>query len=338
MQLHPFELYSLLELVEPGLYGSYSQYEERRRDLPQLNALMGSSNHGRPCSQASARSNSSSIVPCSWSGIPVTSDNLDNQAGREAVVDFLVQRHPMAECLVRNRKAEIGGFTKREAHRVEVRLTAREAELYADVTRYTRDGYRWAQENKNAMVGFLMVSYQKMFQEAALKRSGEASVAVSTNCVEKWREAERAMHRVVQLDEPGQEARQGHEGREPPPPLGAHDDVRRQQQPGARQLARLAPSRQDQRCRRPPSRSCRERARGVEASWATRFIDAVAVACPRQSRTSWVRCDRCRGRFLDDRAACQARRPTIARSRRRLPGWRPGRAPSPSPRRASLRV
>jgi superfamily II DNA or RNA helicase len=175
MQLHPFELYSLLELVEPGLYGSYSQYEERRRDLPQLNALMKLLQSWETLLPSEREEQLEQHRPLlvELGFFSATSDNLDNQAGREAVVDSLVQRHPMAECLVRNRKAEIGGFTKREAHRVEVRLTDREAELYADVTRYTRDGYRWAQENKNAMVGFLMVSYQKMFTSSsqALRRS-----------------------------------------------------------------------------------------------------------------------------------------------------------------------
>ena len=40
MQVHPFELYSLIELVEPGLFPTFSAYDSRRGFLPQLNALM----------------------------------------------------------------------------------------------------------------------------------------------------------------------------------------------------------------------------------------------------------------------------------------------------------
>ena len=40
MQLHPFELYSLVELVEPGLYPTYESYDSKRTDLPELNELM----------------------------------------------------------------------------------------------------------------------------------------------------------------------------------------------------------------------------------------------------------------------------------------------------------
>jgi hypothetical protein len=40
MQLHPFELYSLIELVEPGLFPTFDAYNFRRGFLPRLNALM----------------------------------------------------------------------------------------------------------------------------------------------------------------------------------------------------------------------------------------------------------------------------------------------------------
>ena len=40
MQLHPFELFSLVELVEPGLFRDYRDYDNQRQQLPVLNNLM----------------------------------------------------------------------------------------------------------------------------------------------------------------------------------------------------------------------------------------------------------------------------------------------------------
>src|SRR3546814_5870274 len=40
MQLHPFELYSMIELVEPGMYPNFATYDRRRTELPELNNLM----------------------------------------------------------------------------------------------------------------------------------------------------------------------------------------------------------------------------------------------------------------------------------------------------------
>src|SRR5260370_12983090 len=40
MQLHSYELFSLIELVEPGLFKSFDEYEQRRLEMPRLNDLM----------------------------------------------------------------------------------------------------------------------------------------------------------------------------------------------------------------------------------------------------------------------------------------------------------
>jgi hypothetical protein len=37
MQLHPFELYSLLELLDPTLFASYEDFDDHRRNLAGLN-------------------------------------------------------------------------------------------------------------------------------------------------------------------------------------------------------------------------------------------------------------------------------------------------------------
>lgn len=44
-------------------------------------------------------------------------------------MDILVKKHPLAGALVRNRKAEVGGFMPRDAKRVPVELAADEQAL-----------------------------------------------------------------------------------------------------------------------------------------------------------------------------------------------------------------
>ena len=63
---------------------------------------------------------------------------------RERLMDVLIDKHPLAGALVRNRKAEVGGFTPREARRVPVELEDDELTLYQDVTGYLREGYNQA--------------------------------------------------------------------------------------------------------------------------------------------------------------------------------------------------
>ena len=82
-------------------------------------------------------------------------------------MDRLAERHPLAGVLVRNRKSEIGGFSRREAHQVLVTLSAEEDELYYDITEYIRTSYNQAMAAKKLAVGFVMVTYQKMLASSS---------------------------------------------------------------------------------------------------------------------------------------------------------------------------
>jgi hypothetical protein len=97
----------------------------------------------------------------------VSPNDLGHRAAREGAMDDLAELHPLAQVLVRNRKAEIGGFTPREAKRFLVDLTPGELELYEDVTQYLRRGYNRARAEKQLAVGFVMVTYQKMLASSS---------------------------------------------------------------------------------------------------------------------------------------------------------------------------
>ena len=170
MQLRSFELFSLIELVEPGLFKSYEEYELRRAALPALNQLMKSLQGW----DALADNEQQSVVNKHRSLIsPFRADQLADPSIRTTLMDQLVEKHPLSGVLVRNRKAEVGGFTDRVAHRVTVELTQSELDLYRDLTEYIRGGYNRALANKQMAAGFVMVTYQKMLASSshALRQS-----------------------------------------------------------------------------------------------------------------------------------------------------------------------
>src|SRR3546814_15151267 len=73
---------------------------------------------------------------------------LDDDPVRERVMDELVEQHPLANAMVRNRKAELGGFAGREAKRVLVELTDAEVDLYDDIATYLREEYSSISEER----------------------------------------------------------------------------------------------------------------------------------------------------------------------------------------------
>lgn len=170
MQLHSYELFSLIELVEPGLFKSFEEYELRRAALPALNQLMKSLQGWDALSdkeQQSVFKKHQALVS------PFRADQLPDPAIRIKLMDQLVEKHPLSGVLVRNRKTEVGGFTDRVAHRVTVELTQSELDLYQDVTEYIRGGYNRALATKQMAAGFVMVTYQKMLASSshALRQS-----------------------------------------------------------------------------------------------------------------------------------------------------------------------
>lgn len=168
MQLHPFELYSLIELVEPGMYPNFAAYDRRRTELPELNTLMRSLKTWRTLDEGEK------TVVVERHGDRLRSAGgvteiarLDDDAIREGVMDALVDQHPLAGAMVRNRKAELGGFAGREAKSVLVELTDEELELYEDIATYLREEYNSAVAAKSTAIGFLMVTYQKMLASSS---------------------------------------------------------------------------------------------------------------------------------------------------------------------------
>jgi superfamily II DNA or RNA helicase len=220
MQLDPFELYSLIELVEPGLFPGYSTYDSRRGFLPRLNALMkvlkgwqalsredqlaAVGTHGKLLDELGIRPQDALRV-------------LQDDQERDQLMDDLVTKHPLAAALIRNRKAEVGGFTPRQAATVPVELDPDELQLYEDVTGYLREGYNRARADKNMALGFVMVTYQKMlassshavrqsFRRRVAKLRDQAAAATpkvkppNETRLEELRDAEEATAALTELE------------------------------------------------------------------------------------------------------------------------------------------
>ena len=171
MQLHQFELFSLIELVEPGLYPGFDVYEAQRKLLPPLNELMKGligweallpEERARLLRQHGPLLKSVDVDP------ELEPSPLEERRARDEALDALSERHPLTGVLVRNRRSQVlDSPVERKATRFLVPLEDDERQLYEDVTVYLRDVYNASQLNKNKAVGFLMVTYQKMLASSS---------------------------------------------------------------------------------------------------------------------------------------------------------------------------
>ena len=159
MQLHPYELYSLIELVEPGICDSFEEYERDRRALPRL-ATIAKDIQQWDVLDIDRREALLSFF--SSYGLDVYTDD-----DRDVALEVLDRQHPFARTMIRNRKSDIGGFTQRCPELVVVEMDLEEKELYEDVSGYLHEQYNLAQAKNQKAIGFLMVTYLKMLSSSS---------------------------------------------------------------------------------------------------------------------------------------------------------------------------
>ncbi|MCB1165215.1 MAG: DEAD/DEAH box helicase family protein [Leptospiraceae bacterium] len=68
--------------------------------------------------------------------------------------------------LLRRRKVEVGGFTKRFASTIRFDLSPPERAFYDETTEYVRREYNLAMQEKNRAVGFVMIAFQKLLDSS----------------------------------------------------------------------------------------------------------------------------------------------------------------------------
>jgi len=179
VQLHAYELFSLVDLVEPGLFPSFEAFERVREKLPKLNELMRALLKWETLDQ-----DDKLMALVSSAGVIVelnlSPEMLDSEEGRREVERRLTARHPLADSLIRNRKAHLGIQGERRAEIRWVNLSNDELEVHERVVEYLKDGYRLALGQKNNAVGFLMVTYLKMLTSSshALRTSLRRRISV----------------------------------------------------------------------------------------------------------------------------------------------------------------
>jgi hypothetical protein len=146
MQLHEFELYSMVELVEPGLFNGYGDFSASRSEIAAINRAVTGLRAERPA--PTAIDEAAQLLE-RFSAQPGLAAMLRGDRGdRLVVADWLSRCHRLATALVRNRKAEIGGFTSRVAHTVLIQPNEDEVALQKDLVAYIRDRYASAEPRK----------------------------------------------------------------------------------------------------------------------------------------------------------------------------------------------
>ncbi|MBL8021307.1 MAG: DEAD/DEAH box helicase family protein [Leptospirales bacterium] len=75
-------------------------------------------------------------------------------------------RRRLSQILIRRRKIDVGGFTKRHAQTIRFDLSPEERAFYDETTDYVKREYNLAQQSENRAVGFVMMVFQKLLDSS----------------------------------------------------------------------------------------------------------------------------------------------------------------------------
>lgn len=75
-------------------------------------------------------------------------------------------KEKLSKILLRRRKVEVGGFTKRFAKTVKIELSEQERVFYNETTEYVKREYNLAMRTQNRAIGFVMIVFQKLLDSS----------------------------------------------------------------------------------------------------------------------------------------------------------------------------
>jgi len=168
MQLHPSELYALVELLDPTLFPSEEDFEEHRLAMPGLSMLVEKLGDARefPIPDDSEEENERTVQRIAeWLDMDDGEVRRRLSSGEDdlrTISESLSDKHRLSEVMIRNRKAIVGGFMPRSAFRWEVELSPAERAAMEALEDYVRFGYRFAKDANANSMGFVMVIFQKL--------------------------------------------------------------------------------------------------------------------------------------------------------------------------------
>jgi SNF2 family DNA or RNA helicase len=166
MQLHNYELYSLVEMLDPVLFASQQDFSQHVASLAGLRQL---------------------VERLETTGMPVADDRADFEESLARLLDIdaedaaklartesareiaarLRAHHRLSEVMIRNRKSQVATFQKRVAKRWEVHLSKDEDQVQQIMQGVFEEGWRLKEETNQNAVGFLMVILQKLLASSS---------------------------------------------------------------------------------------------------------------------------------------------------------------------------
>ncbi len=182
LQLHSYELFSLIELLDPTLFPTFADFERYRHQIPMLNTIVRQMELSDQLDQDDWSSLAATIARVLgdretqelWLIGHLEEQLRTSEEARAHYREAVSNAHRLTTVMLRNRKRQVFDHLQpRQARILGVEFTALEQQAYDAVTAYIEAGYNLARASNNQALGFVMVTFRKILTSSsfALRRS-----------------------------------------------------------------------------------------------------------------------------------------------------------------------
>lgn len=208
MQLDPFEFYSLIELIDPSLFKNYRDFEKYNDEFGlEIKHMLGKIRE----KQNILLHDADTILQVNYllaKGKQLFPQYHISDPAEYTIVKQLQNYLVISKLMIRNRKRDvIKNLMKRKVTNLAVEYTRDEMCLYKEISEYIRTEYSRSVREKNPIIGFAMVIFQKMLTSSkfTLLKSLKKRLGISYTEIDISRMA-KDEEEFDELDEEEQEA------------------------------------------------------------------------------------------------------------------------------------
>lgn len=187
MQLNPFELFSLVSLLDEALFPKYADFITFKDKIAHFNLVLKNMDRYRRLNIFEQKYTLGMLHELLRGDARFPDDDaivaalVSHRAGfKDLVFGKMRERHLLSKVMIRNKKRHVlkGFLPRRQTRIVLIEPTRDELEVYTAIRLYITNVYQRALEEKNPATGFVMVTMQRLLASStqALRKTIEKRI------------------------------------------------------------------------------------------------------------------------------------------------------------------
>ncbi|MFX1417890.1 MAG: SNF2-related protein [Promethearchaeota archaeon] len=169
LQLHSFELFSLIELIHPEIFENFSEFEHFRKNTPFINLLISNLNNIDKLNNFEVKNTIKLLKDLKYidrkKEINQVLSQINNDSFKLDLLKKIEEDHTLSKYLIRNRKKNVFSedlLNKRIVNTIMVYPTQQEIDVYNEIRLYLAKIYNSSLTKENAGIGFIITTLQKL--------------------------------------------------------------------------------------------------------------------------------------------------------------------------------